>query len=712
MKKTKKIVIILFITLFLCCFSQVKAADIEVENESDIIKINESNLKDSILRSSYNSILKNSETLEATYNLKDNLQSLIVKNQKASGSCWAFSFSSILETSIAKQYNKISKEYSPMHIEYKTTQMFNRTLGSGAGPRLSIAYCLSGNGPVIETKMPFSSVYDDQTGFKSLTEVGNLSTDIDARVKDVTMFSNIYKNTGTSGIEYSSNSSGTKTYTSEELEAIRKLIKEHIKTYGSVSAEMYLDTTNYYNTQTSAYNYNVYTNKANVNHQVTIVGWDDTYNADNFKDGTKPTSNGAYIVLNSYGSEWGDGGYMYISYEDAYIEQDLIGIKEIEEYEDENKDYNQIYQHDELGMNLGLPLVGTSLYAADKYTREQVTDKDEYIQEVGLYIAATSGVEVYINPDGDSFANATLVAVPENALEAGYHTIKLASPIKLTGDTFAVIVKYTNQENAYIPLEVNYKDFGMTNETSYFYDNATSNAGESFVSADGQNWTDLYDTYVNVSGTQYNLKNSSTCIKAFTTYQAKAPETVAVTSVQLDKTQLSILVGGTEMLVPTVLPENATNKNVTWTSSDETVATVENGVITGKKEGTATITVTTVDGSKTATCVVTVQKQEIQNVAVTGVELNKTQTTISVGNTETLVETVLPENSTNKNITWTSSDETVATVENGVITGKKEGTATITVTTVDGNKTAVCTVSVISSRNYRRKYSSRKNRIK
>jgi uncharacterized protein YjdB len=150
--------------------------------------------------------------------------------------------------------------------------------------------------------------------------------------------------------------------------------------------------------------------------------------------------------------------------------------------------------------------------------------------------------------------------------------------------------------------------------------------------------------------------------------------------------------GDTGTLVATVAPANATNKNVTWASDNEAVATVVNGVVTPVAAGTATITVTTEDGGKTATCAVTVNPA---SVAVTGVTLDQSTMTLTAGgDTGTLVATVAPANATNKNVTWSTSNAAVATVANGVVTPVAEGTATITVTTEDGGKTATCAVTV------------------
>ncbi|MCI6918267.1 Ig-like domain-containing protein, partial [bacterium] len=140
-----------------------------------------------------------------------------------------------------------------------------------------------------------------------------------------------------------------------------------------------------------------------------------------------------------------------------------------------------------------------------------------------------------------------------------------------------------------------------------------------------------------------------------------------------------------------VYPDNSTNKNVSWKSSNTSVATVNNGVVTALKAGTATITVTTEYCGKTATCQVTVNER-IYNVE--SVSLDKTNITLTEGDSETLTATVYPDNATNKNVSWKSSNTSVATVNNGVVTAIKAGTATITVTTEDGRKTASCQVIV------------------
>ena len=178
-----------------------------------------------------------------------------------------------------------------------------------------------------------------------------------------------------------------------------------------------------------------------------------------------------------------------------------------------------------------------------------------------------------------------------------------------------------------------------------------------------------------------------------------AQTNVPVTGVSLNTSTLNLIEGGTGTLIATVLPDNATNKKVTWSSNAPGVATVDSsGKVTAVAPGTATITVTTEDGNKTATCAVTVTAA---TVPVTGVTLSQTQASLYCNrtpNTLALTARVAPDNATNKAVNWTSSDSAVATVDqNGVVTAVAPGTAVITATAADGRgASASCTVTVSS----------------
>jgi len=165
---------------------------------------------------------------------------------------------------------------------------------------------------------------------------------------------------------------------------------------------------------------------------------------------------------------------------------------------------------------------------------------------------------------------------------------------------------------------------------------------------------------------------------------------VYVTNVNLDKSSLTLAEGETYALTATVSPSNATDKSVTWSSNKTSVASVSSsGVVIAQSAGNATITVTTSDGAKTASCVVTVKPR------VTGVSLDNTDITLSLGETRTLMATVSPADAIDKSVTWSSNNTSVATVSSsGVVTAKGIGSATITVRTNDGGKTATCSVTV------------------
>ena len=224
----------------------------------------------------------------------------------------------------------------------------------------------------------------------------------------------------------------------------------------------------------------------------------------------------------------------------------------------------------------------------------------------------------------------------------------------------------------------------------------------------------IYVKKMQINGKEYNgfigktsdgIKNIERNYKDLQTLLGKdyfvvlRPSLLMATKVQLDKSKLTLDMGKTATLNVTITPSNALDKGVVWNSSKSSVATVDkNGKVTAVGEGTAIITATTKDGSKTASCTVTVKVASVatsEKVAVTKVKLNKTKTTLTIGENETLVATVEPSNASDKSVTWSSNKTNVATVDkNGKVIAVGEGTAIITVTTKDGSKIASCTVTV------------------
>ena len=177
----------------------------------------------------------------------------------------------------------------------------------------------------------------------------------------------------------------------------------------------------------------------------------------------------------------------------------------------------------------------------------------------------------------------------------------------------------------------------------------------------------------------------------FVACQETEPARIAVTSVSLSTTSIELEEGDSHVLTATVYPSDAENKTVIWTSNNAFVATVNDGVVTACKEGKATITVKSEDGSKTATCEVKVNGKVF---SVTSVELDRYSAELTEGDELILVATVNPDNATNKKVTWSSSNPSVASVENGKVTALSAGVATITVKSEDGSKTATCELTV------------------
>ena len=164
----------------------------------------------------------------------------------------------------------------------------------------------------------------------------------------------------------------------------------------------------------------------------------------------------------------------------------------------------------------------------------------------------------------------------------------------------------------------------------------------------------------------------------------------SATGVELDRDTLRLTVGGKEQLTATVLPESATDKSLTWSSSAPDVASVNaDGLVTAHMPGEAVITVATGDGNFTASCTVSVR------IPVTGVELDRDTLKLTVGGTEQLTATVSPESATDKSLTWSSSAPDVASVNaDGLVTAHMPGEAVITVTSAEG-PSAECLVRVL-----------------
>mgnify|MGYP002855098873 CR=1 FL=1 len=188
----------------------------------------------------------------------------------------------------------------------------------------------------------------------------------------------------------------------------------------------------------------------------------------------------------------------------------------------------------------------------------------------------------------------------------------------------------------------------------------------------------------------------SATITATTNYFTTATCKVTVnpmlaTSISLNQSAMNLPVGSSQKLTATVLPAGTSNKSVTWTSSDESIATVDaNGNVTGVATGLATITATTNDGSNlSATCAITVSQ-----VTASSIMLDKTELEMTAGQSYKLTATILPAGASQR-VTWSSSDPSVAKVVGGTVYAQDMGECLITARTLDGtNLTADCLIMV------------------
>ena len=301
---------------------------------------------------------------DSRFNLAEELD-LRVEHQGSTTECWAFSLLKAMETNIAlNNGTRTIGNFSERHMDYATSRNFldgvnengfYRDTGRGGLLVVGLAYLTNGQGAVLESDMPF----EDNEQRINLSEIDKK---VDTIVDSYTILPTIHKSYevdskgNTISVKYQK--SNGKEYTEDELNAARKLIKEHLVTNGAISTMTGGSFSKFYNNsntfKATAYNCNDSTKVRD--HAITIVGWDDNYPKENFGDGRMPTTDGAYIVLNSYGTEGFNNGYLYISYEDFFIEEEIYGINSTGKV-----DYDNIYQADYYGgiFQIGVDNVST-----------------------------------------------------------------------------------------------------------------------------------------------------------------------------------------------------------------------------------------------------------------------------------------------------------------------------------------------------------------
>ena len=382
------------------------------------------------------------------YDLRDRARVSAIRNQGTYGTCWSFAALSAMESVLLPEQNY---QFSVDHMTLNNG--FHLTQDDGGEYTMGMAYLASWKGPVLEKDDP----YGDNKTTPDLTAVKHVQ---EMQVID--------------GKDY-------------------EKIKEAVFKYGGVQTSIYNSLKSsqsrspYYDRRTSSYCY-IGTEKPN--HDVVIIGWDDSYSKDNFSVDLE--GDGAFICQNSWGSEFGDGGIFYISYYDTNIGTHNVVYTGIED----SDNYDHIYQSDLCGWVGQLGYNKESIYGANVYTAES----NQNLTAASFYATGKdSEYQLYVVKnfeDESSLSNMTPVASGKLS-NAGYYTIRFDKQIALdAGERYAVVL-FISTPDAVHPLAIEYEA-----------DDATADVvlddGEGYVSANGFEWENVK-----------NVENCNICIKAF-----------------------------------------------------------------------------------------------------------------------------------------------------------------------------------------------------
>lgn len=384
------------------------------------------------------------------YDYRDYGRILRVKNQGDLGTCWAFASVMAMETALMpmNEYD-FSEDHMTWHNGYNLSQ------AEGGEYNMSMAYLSSWKGPVYEIDDP----YGDGESPDDLTSV--------VHVQEMQIIA------------------------SKDLDGIKRAVF----LYGGVQSSLYMSLHDSYGNDSVSYNSEnsayCYIGKEKANHDVVIVGWDDSYSADNFS--TRPDGDGAFICVNSWGDEFGEDGYFYVSYYDSRIGVHNIVYTKIESTDN----YNKVYQSDLCGWIGQLGYNREYAYFANVYKATE----NELLKAVGFYATGpATNYEIYVVEhftDESSYKNKRLVATG-SVVNAGYYTVDLDEDVFLpAGNEYAVIV-YINTPGSKKPVAIEYNG-GDATATVDISD------GKGYISLHGNTWEHVETT-----------QNCNICLKAYT----------------------------------------------------------------------------------------------------------------------------------------------------------------------------------------------------
>lgn len=604
--------------------------------------------------------------LPASYDLRNDAIITDIKDQGASGICWAFSALKSAESNAIRKgllpiedanfsenhlawfsFHASQKSSDPLYLDgfYPITNDTDVAYYRGGSAILASFTLARWSGIVMEDTAPFQAVNQQQ-----ILSMADSMKQADKKLR----YQSKYHLQNASCYD----------------KADRDVIKEALLTKGALSVGLFYSK-NYLHTNTNnittyyqnTYNGSVATNAAN--HCVTIVGWDDNFSRNNFPSNRRPSQDGAWLIANSYGTPVGDQGYFWLSYNEP-------SICDIYSFEVEPADnYDTNYQYD--GSGWGTAIVGrqNDVKAANIYTARK--DYHQTLNAIGLYTINDNQaykIQIYTNcnknkPTSGKLATASTTAglIPYN----GFHTIQLKQPVKLkAGTRFSVVVTYSDSPtgNNYMPIEgKNQTASHGTIQTIY-----GSQSGQSFYyAASEKKWMDISENGYN------NL-----CVKAFAKNTAKAPH--------INIAEKKLILGKGEQYRPKITTKHISTSKLKYRSNKPSVAKVKkNGKIMAKRIGTATITVSA--GATQAKYKVTVKKapKTIQTKPEYKV-LKKKQ--------KYQIHPHLSAGSASHKLIFRSTASRIASVDNhGKVTAQKTGTAIIKIKTYN-NKTTKLTIRV------------------
>lgn len=479
-------------------------SSVKINNGKAYLVKNE-NIKSDELKNSV-PLLKAS-TLPSKYNLLDYGYVSDVKNQNPYGTCWAFASLASMESNIIKSGNAANDiDLSEKHLIWfnfngkdnstdKSLYAGNDTYSTfgyspydfGGSPFYAAATMMRRYGAVDESKAPYK--------FSSGTSLNDsLRTEGDIYLKDVYFLPESvnfeYDDYGyVVNQELFDNTTVNKSITA---------VKEALINYGAVGTSFYFsdsltgytDNDPYWNEENNSYYFDAKLdgedNYQLGNHGVTIVGWDDNFSKNNF---TKtPPKNGAWIAKNSWGENWGDDGYFYLSYYDLCISQSNVFIAEDAKYSSDGNvehEYENIYQYD--GTSFGVAQITSSYsnYKGANIFTARGNETLEAISTMSTYENCTVKYQVYTDlTSASNPTSGTLQTSGTKSFEyAGYYTIPLNKSVELEeGETYSVIIQisFTDSGNTYtiLPCETDfggYIDIDIAQGQSLYYESGRWN---------------------------------------------------------------------------------------------------------------------------------------------------------------------------------------------------------------------------------------------